>query len=255
MGLIVYIRNLWLIHAAQAGGLTARLHARPRGDRARHALARRAPALQQRRPLRRRGAVLVLGPGRSTGATTRNRRSSPGSCALSTTIGSRRALLDPPAAAADPCLRPRSAWRWSRRRLFGDRVGGIAGFAFVSLPAVGAREPARLDRHADALLLRARRCSRTCIRRQRPSAGWALVLGAAVGTGLLAKYAMIYSRSRAALAAASCCRRPASAGGTPRSRRRVAWAHGRAEPRLERHQPVRHPAAHRRQRRLARARR
>ena len=41
------------------------------------------------------------------------------------------------------------------RRLYGDRVGGIAGLRLRQPARRRGRQPARLDRHADAALLRA----------------------------------------------------------------------------------------------------
>jgi 4-amino-4-deoxy-L-arabinose transferase-like glycosyltransferase len=87
------------------------------------------------------------------------------------------------------------------RRLFGDRVGGWTGFAFVSLPAVAlasllvSTDTPMLFCFAVALLAH--------LRLMRGGAtGWAILLGAAVGVGLLAKYAMIYFPISAVIAAA-----------------------------------------------------
>lgn len=86
------------------------------------------------------------------------------------------------------------------RRLYGGTAGGIAGFAYASLPAVAlasllaSTDTPMLFCFALALLahdhLRVRR-----------SAAWAAVLGLAVGTGLLAKYAMVFFPACALLAA------------------------------------------------------
>jgi 4-amino-4-deoxy-L-arabinose transferase-like glycosyltransferase len=86
------------------------------------------------------------------------------------------------------------------RRLYGPRVGGIAGFAYIGLPAVAV---ASFTLSTDTPLLA---CFALAILAQirlaeRRSAGWALVLGAAIGIGMLAKYAMIYFPIAAALAA------------------------------------------------------
>ena len=87
------------------------------------------------------------------------------------------------------------------RGLYGDRAGGIAGFAFATLPAVAlaslvvSTDTPMLFCFALALLAHRHLTGRA-------SAGWALVLGLAVGAGLLAKYAMVYFPLCAALAAA-----------------------------------------------------
>lgn len=86
------------------------------------------------------------------------------------------------------------------RRLLGPRAGGHAGFAYATLPAVAvgsllvSTDTPMLACFALALLAQLHLAGRR-------SAGWALVLGAAVGTGLMAKYAMIYFPLSAALAA------------------------------------------------------
>ena len=86
------------------------------------------------------------------------------------------------------------------RRLWGARIGGIAGFAFASLPAVAlgsllvSTDTPMLACFALAMLAQLHLA-------ERRSLPWALVLGAAVGTGLMAKYAMIYFPLSAALAA------------------------------------------------------
>jgi 4-amino-4-deoxy-L-arabinose transferase-like glycosyltransferase len=86
------------------------------------------------------------------------------------------------------------------RRLFGPRVGGLAGLGFVSLPGVAvgsllvSTDTPMLFCFALAMLAQLRLA-------EAPSAGWAVALGAAVGAGLLAKYAMIYFPPAAALAA------------------------------------------------------
>ncbi len=96
------------------------------------------------------------------------------------------------------------------RRLWGARVGAVAGAGFVTLPAVtlgslvvSTDTPLLL---AFAVALRAQLALG-----ERRSAGWALALGAAVGVGLLAKYAMIYFPLTAAIAAVA----------SPRAR--IAW--------------------------------
>ena len=77
------------------------------------------------------------------------------------------------------------------RRLHGDRVGGIAGFGFATLPGVAvgslliSTDTPMLLCFALAMLAWVRLTETRATR-------WAVVLGAAVGVGLLAKYAMIY---------------------------------------------------------------
>ncbi len=84
------------------------------------------------------------------------------------------------------------------RRLLGARSGGLAGLAFVSLPAVAvgsllvSTDTPTLFCFALAMLAQLRLA-------EAPSLRWALVLGAAIGVGLLAKYAMIYFPVAAAL--------------------------------------------------------
>lgn len=88
----------------------------------------------------------------------------------------------------------------SGRRLFGDRVGALAGFAYATIPGVAlacllvSTDTPMLFFFALALYAQIRLAERSSI-------GWALVLGAAVGLGLMSKYAMIYFPLSAALAA------------------------------------------------------
>ncbi len=95
------------------------------------------------------------------------------------------------------------------RRLFGARIGGIAGFGFVCLPAVAlasllvSTDTPMLFCFALALL------AFDHLRKGR-SLGWAVVMGAAIGAGLLSKYAMIYFPLSALIA------RVAAAGGADR---------------------------------------
>jgi lipid A galacturonosyltransferase RgtD len=77
------------------------------------------------------------------------------------------------------------------RRLFGDHIGGLGGLAFATLPGVTlacllvSTDTPMLFFFALALLAFFRLG-------ERASAGWAILLGAAVGLGLMSKYAMIY---------------------------------------------------------------
>jgi 4-amino-4-deoxy-L-arabinose transferase-like glycosyltransferase len=86
------------------------------------------------------------------------------------------------------------------RRLFGPRVGGLAGLAFATLPGVAvgsllvSTDTPMLLCFAVAMLAHLRLAAGR-------SAAWAAVLGAAIGAGLLAKYAMIYFPLVAGLAA------------------------------------------------------
>ena len=96
------------------------------------------------------------------------------------------------------------------RRLLGPRAGGVAGLAFVSLPAVAVGS-LLVSTDTPLLLCFALAMLAQVHLADRRSVGWALVLGAAVGTGLLAKYAMVYFPLVAVLAAATL----------PRAR--IAW--------------------------------
>ncbi|HVL21449.1 MAG TPA: glycosyltransferase family 39 protein, partial [Amaricoccus sp.] len=86
------------------------------------------------------------------------------------------------------------------RRLYGARVGGIAGAAFATVPAV-ALGSLLLSTDTPLLLAFALALRAQIALGERRSLGWAIGLGAAVGVGLLAKYAMIYFPLAALLAA------------------------------------------------------
>jgi lipid A galacturonosyltransferase RgtD len=86
------------------------------------------------------------------------------------------------------------------RRLFGGRVGGIAGLGFVSLPGVAVGS-LLVSTDTPMLLAFALALFAWLRLAERRSAAWAVALGAAVGVGLLAKYAMVYFPLSAALAA------------------------------------------------------
>lgn len=86
------------------------------------------------------------------------------------------------------------------RRLYGARVGGIAGAAFATLPAV-ALGSLLLSTDTPLLLAFALALRAQIALGERRSLGWAIGLGAAVGVGLLAKYAMVYFPLAAVLAA------------------------------------------------------
>lgn len=86
------------------------------------------------------------------------------------------------------------------RRLFGARVGGIAGLAFVSLPGVAVGSLlVSTDTPMLLCFALAMAAHLALARGAGPLA--AVGLGAAVGVGLLAKYAMIYFPVAAVLAA------------------------------------------------------
>ncbi len=86
------------------------------------------------------------------------------------------------------------------RRLADARVGALAGFGFATVPGVAlgsllvSTDTPMLFCFALAMLAQIRLADRR-------SPGWAVILGLAVGTGMLAKYAMIYFPLSAALAA------------------------------------------------------
>jgi 4-amino-4-deoxy-L-arabinose transferase-like glycosyltransferase len=86
------------------------------------------------------------------------------------------------------------------RRLFGDRAGAIAGFAYASLPAV-ALGSLLVSTDTPMLFCFAAAMLAHLTLAERRGAGWAVGLGAAIGVGLLAKYAMIYFPLCAGLAA------------------------------------------------------
>ncbi|HRO10792.1 glycosyltransferase family 39 protein [Amaricoccus sp.] len=86
------------------------------------------------------------------------------------------------------------------RRLYGPRTGGIAGFAFATLPAV-ALGSLLVSTDTPMLLCFALAMLAQLHLAERRSRGWAILLGAAVGAGLMAKYAMVYFPLSAALAA------------------------------------------------------
>jgi 4-amino-4-deoxy-L-arabinose transferase-like glycosyltransferase len=77
------------------------------------------------------------------------------------------------------------------RRLYGPRVGGVAGIGYASLPGVAVGS-LLVSTDTPMLLCFALGILAILHLGARRSLGWALVLGAAVGVGLLAKYAMIY---------------------------------------------------------------
>ncbi len=87
------------------------------------------------------------------------------------------------------------------RRLFGRRVGGLAGVAFATAPAVAVAS-LLVSTDTPMLFCFALATLAFVTLTGRRSVVWALVLGAAVGVGLLARYAMVYFPISAALAAA-----------------------------------------------------
>jgi len=88
------------------------------------------------------------------------------------------------------------------RRLFGARTGAVAGIAFVTLPGV-ALGSLLVSTDTPLLLAFAVAMLAHLHLAERRSAAWAVGLGAAVGLGLLSKYAMVYFPLSAAVAAAA----------------------------------------------------
>jgi 4-amino-4-deoxy-L-arabinose transferase-like glycosyltransferase len=86
------------------------------------------------------------------------------------------------------------------RRLFDPVTGALAGLAYATLPAV-ALGSLLVSTDTPMLFCFALATLAWSHLTERRAAGWAFVLGAAIGIGLLAKYAMIYFPLTAALAA------------------------------------------------------
>lgn len=86
------------------------------------------------------------------------------------------------------------------KRLFDPAVGALAGLAYITLPGV-ALGSLLVSTDTPMLFCFALAMLAWLHLAERRAAGWALVLGAAIGIGLLAKYAMIYFPLTAALAA------------------------------------------------------
>ena len=86
------------------------------------------------------------------------------------------------------------------RRLFDPAIGALAGLAYVTLPAV-ALGSLLVSTDTPMLFCFALAMLAWLHLTEDRSALWAVTLGAAIGTGLLAKYAMIYFPLTAALAA------------------------------------------------------
>ena len=86
------------------------------------------------------------------------------------------------------------------RRLFDPAIGALAGLAYVTLPAV-ALGSLLVSTDTPMLFCFALAMLAWLHLTEDRSAVWAVTLGAAIGTGLLAKYAMIYFPLTAALAA------------------------------------------------------
>ena len=86
------------------------------------------------------------------------------------------------------------------RRLFDPAIGALAGLAYVTLPAV-ALGSLLVSTDTPMLFCFALAMHAWLQLTGRRAAGWAALLGAAIGVGLLAKYAMIYFPLTAALAA------------------------------------------------------
>ena len=86
------------------------------------------------------------------------------------------------------------------KRLFDPAIGALAGLAYVTLPAV-ALGSLLVSTDTPMLFCFALAMLAWLHLTERRAPGWAVVLGAAIGVGLLAKYAMIYFPLTAALAA------------------------------------------------------
>ena len=131
------------------------------------------------------------------------------------------------------------------RRLYGARVGGIAGFAYVSLPAVAV---ASFSLSTDTPMLACFALALLALLHltERPSAGWALTLGRGDRRGHAGEIrddlfpALGGDRGAGAANGAHRAARPAD-------RRRRGAADPRPERRLERRERLRDAAPHRRQ--------
>lgn len=78
------------------------------------------------------------------------------------------------------------------RRLYGAWAGALAGALYLFMPGV-ALSSVVISTDAPLLAAWSAGLAAFFALRERPSAGWAIALGAAVGLGFLAKYAMIYA--------------------------------------------------------------
>jgi hypothetical protein len=87
-------------------------------------------------------------------------------------------------------------------RLWDARVGAVAGLAWVSLPGVSLGS-LLVSTDTPMLFCFALGSLAFLILSEQRSAGWAMTMGAAVGGGLLAKYAMVYFAVTAAVMAAA----------------------------------------------------
>ncbi len=86
------------------------------------------------------------------------------------------------------------------RAMFGDRAGAIAGFAYVTAPAVGVGS-LLVSTDTPMLLCFAVALGAHWRLTRQSAPGWAILLGIAIGLGTLAKYAMLYFLPCAVLAA------------------------------------------------------
>jgi lipid A galacturonosyltransferase RgtD len=86
------------------------------------------------------------------------------------------------------------------RRLFTNRAGALAGLAFATLPGV-ALASLLVSTDTPMLFFFAAALHAFVRLGERSSVPWALMLGAAIGLGLLSKYAMVYFPVSAAIAA------------------------------------------------------
>ncbi|MEM8571273.1 MAG: glycosyltransferase family 39 protein [Pseudomonadota bacterium] len=88
----------------------------------------------------------------------------------------------------------------SGRKLFGDRIGALAGLAFATLPGV-ALASLLVSTDTPMLFFFASGLYAFMRLSDAPSLPWALALGGAIGLGLMSKYAMIYFPISALIAA------------------------------------------------------
>ena len=193
-GLVIYIRNLWLIRAVPRRSLTAPTglsRSGSSGSRWSRCGALALLPFDSADLLRRRRAILVLGPGARLGLLLQAAADRLDPAALDDDRV-RRAVLDPAAAAADPrrarrggrACRPAALRRPGRWRSRGFAFAAARGRAVACL-LVSTDTPMLVCfalAHAGAFVRLG----------ERPPAGWAVVLGGAIGVGLLSKYAMIY---------------------------------------------------------------